>query len=150
MAWYIVVMKGAFIWHCTGGRHISHAERKVHTWVHPDSDLETDSVSRKASYYTSQSLEAARSGVKMLVSLWNLTGASAAMLPSRLPNFRAMGNSNRQFLVFETLQDLTTRRLTRYWIALWITCPYFWIWYQLVQVNMMTTDTLSPFSACWP
>ena len=37
------------------------------------------------------SLEAARLGVIMIVSFWNLTGISAAMLPRWLSNFRAIG-----------------------------------------------------------
>ena len=36
-------------------------------------------------------LEAARLDVAMVVSLWNLTGTSAAALPRYLPNFRAIG-----------------------------------------------------------
>ena len=39
----------------------------------------------------SWSLEAARLDVAMVVSLWNLTGTSAAALPRYLPNFRAIG-----------------------------------------------------------
>ena len=39
----------------------------------------------------SWSLEAARLNVAMVVSLWNLTGTSAAVLPRYLPNFRAIG-----------------------------------------------------------
>ena len=51
------------------------------------------SLSGKTSYrQISQSLEAARSGVIMIVSLWNLTGISAAVLSRCLSNFRAMGN----------------------------------------------------------
>ena len=50
------------------------------------------SLSRKTSYrQTSWSLEAARLDVAMAVSLWNLTGTSAALLPMYLPNFRAIG-----------------------------------------------------------
>ena len=39
----------------------------------------------------SYSLQGATSGVKMLLSLWNLTSSSAAMLPRRRLNFRATG-----------------------------------------------------------
>ena len=50
------------------------------------------SLSGKTSYrQISWSLEAARLGVAMVVSLWNLTGTSAAVLPRYLPNFRAIG-----------------------------------------------------------
>ena len=50
------------------------------------------SLSGKTSYrQISWSLEAARLDVAMVVSLWNLTGTSAALLPRYLPNFRAIG-----------------------------------------------------------
>ena len=50
------------------------------------------SLSCKTSYrQISWSLEAARLDVAMVVSLWNLTGTSAAALPRYLPNFRAIG-----------------------------------------------------------
>ena len=50
------------------------------------------SLNGKTSYrQISRSLEAARLGVIMIVSLWNLTGISAAVLPRCLSNFRAMG-----------------------------------------------------------
>ena len=51
------------------------------------------SLSGKTSYrQISRSLEAARLGVIMIVSLWNLTGISAAVLLRCLSNIRAMGN----------------------------------------------------------
>ena len=50
------------------------------------------SLSGKTSYcQISWSLDAARLDVAMVVSLWNLTGTSAAVLPKYLPNFRAIG-----------------------------------------------------------
>ena len=50
------------------------------------------SLSGKTSYrQISWSLEAARLDVTMVVSLWNLTGTSAAALPRYLSNFRAIG-----------------------------------------------------------
>ena len=50
------------------------------------------SLSGKTSYrQISWSLEAARLDVSIVVSLWNLTGTSAAVLPRYLPNFRAIG-----------------------------------------------------------
>ena len=50
------------------------------------------SLSGKTSYrQISWSLEAARLGFIMIVSLWNLTGISAALLPRCLLNFRAIG-----------------------------------------------------------
>ena len=48
--------------------------------------LGTDSLSHKASYCKiSQSIEVVRSGIKMLISLWNFAGFSAAVLPPRCP-----------------------------------------------------------------
>ena len=44
-------------------------------------------------------------------SLWKLTGSSAALLPRCLSNLKAI----RRFRVFKTSQDLTVRRLIRYW-----------------------------------
>ena len=50
------------------------------------------SLSGKTSYRKiSWSLGAARFGVIMIVSLWNLTGISAALLPRCLSNLRAIG-----------------------------------------------------------
>ena len=47
-------------------------------------------ISDKPSYREiSQSNEGTRSGVKMFVSLWNLTGTSAAVLSRYLSNFKA-------------------------------------------------------------
>ena len=49
------------------------------------------SISDKTSYVKiSQRLEGTRSDEEMFVSLWNLTGTSAAVLPRCLSNFRAM------------------------------------------------------------
>ena len=49
------------------------------------------SLSGKTSYrQISWSLEAARLSVIVIVSLWNLTGISAALLPRCLSNFRAI------------------------------------------------------------
>ena len=49
------------------------------------------SLSGKTSYrQISRSLEAARLGVIVIVSLWNLTDSSAALLPECLSNFRAI------------------------------------------------------------
>ena len=50
------------------------------------------SLSGKTSYrQISRSLEVARLDVTIIVSLWNLTGISAALLLRCLSNFRAMG-----------------------------------------------------------
>ena len=50
------------------------------------------SLSGKTSYRKiSWCFEAARLGVIMIVSLWNLTGISTALLPRCLLNFRAIG-----------------------------------------------------------
>ena len=49
------------------------------------------SLSVKTSYHEiSRSLEAARFGFRLFQSLWHLAGISAAALPRRLPNFRAI------------------------------------------------------------
>ena len=49
------------------------------------------SLSGKTSYRKiSWSLEAARFGIKLFQSLWNLAGTSAALLPRCLSNFRAI------------------------------------------------------------
>ena len=54
--------------------------------------LDLYSLSGKTSYrQISWSLEAARLDVAMVISLWNLTATSAAVLPRYLPNFRAIG-----------------------------------------------------------
>ena len=50
------------------------------------------SLSGKTSYQQiSLSFEAAKLGVIMIVSLWNVTGISAAVLPRYLSHFRAIG-----------------------------------------------------------
>ena len=50
------------------------------------------SLSGKTSYrQISWNLEAVRLDVIMILSLWNLTGISAALLPGCLSNFRAIG-----------------------------------------------------------
>ena len=55
------------------------------------------SISDKTSYREiSQSLEGARSDVQTFVSLWNLTGTSATVLPRCLSNFRAIGQFHIQ------------------------------------------------------
>ena len=53
------------------------------------------SISENTSYcQISWSLEATRLVLWIVVSLWKLTGTSAAMLPKYLSNFRAIGNFN--------------------------------------------------------
>ena len=66
-----------------------------------DSILHTTSYSK-----ISQNLEGARLVARVFQLLWNLAGASAALLPRRLRNFKAIWAS----YAFETLQDLTIRR----------------------------------------
>ena len=63
------------------------------------------SISEKTSYRkVSWSLEAARFVFRIVRSLWNLTGTSAALLPMCLSNFKAM----RQFKVpISWLRDFT-------------------------------------------
>ena len=71
--------------------------------------VETDpgpvSISEKTSFRKiSWSLEAARFAFRVVVSLWNLTGTSAALLPMCLSNFKAI----RQFKVpISWLRDFT-------------------------------------------
>ena len=61
------------------------------TWISKE-PLGLYSLSGKTSYrQISWSLEAAGLDVAMVVSLWNLTGTSAAALPRYLPNFRTIG-----------------------------------------------------------
>ena len=63
------------------------------------------SLSGRTSYgKISRSLEAARFGFKLVPSLWNLTGTSAAPLPYDHYNTQSRG--------FETSRDLEVRRLT--------------------------------------
>ena len=72
------------------------------------------SISDKASYCNiSQSIETARFLFRIIRSLWNLTGTSAAVLPKCLSNFN--DNLNYQSRSFETSRDLTIRRLIGYW-----------------------------------
>ena len=68
-------------------------------------ELHPVSISEKTCYRKiSWSLEAARSVVRIVRSLWNLTGASAALLPMCLSNFKAI----RQFKVpISWLRDFT-------------------------------------------
>ena len=69
------------------------------------------SLSGRTSHHRiSWSLEAARSNVIMITSLWNLTVISAALLPRCLLNFRAIGKVKTQSHGLETSRDLTIRR----------------------------------------
>ena len=99
----------------------------------PASVLGLYSLSGKTSYrQISWSLEAARLSVIVIVSHWNLTGISAALLPRCLSNFRAeiwlasrqrccrgacqiseqLKKSKPESRDFETSRDLAVRRLT--------------------------------------
>ena len=72
------------------------------------------SISDKTPYREiSQSLEGARSYVKMFVSLWNLTSSSAAVLLLCQSNFRAIGRFKSRG--FKTLRHLIIIRLIIYW-----------------------------------
>ena len=81
----------------------------------------TDSISRKISH----SLEGVRSGVKIIESLWNFAGAWAAVLCTDVcqisEQLKWKTDSNNWYHIdshaFETLQDLTIRRLMWYWIG---------------------------------
>ena len=66
--------------------------RWVNPWINLIQCQGLYSLSGKTSYrQISWSLEAARLDVTMIVSLWNLTGISAAVLPRCLSNFRSFG-----------------------------------------------------------
>ena len=74
---------------------ISHWHRSTHTccnWISMKGKIQgLYSLSRRTSYdKISRSLEAVRFGVKLLQSLQNLTGTSAAAPPRCLSNFRAI------------------------------------------------------------
>ena len=85
----------------TGGfpsQRASNAENDSIWWRHQCQSVPTEwyqglySQSGKTSYpQISWSLEATRLNVIIAVSLWNLTGTSAAALPMCLLNFRAIG-----------------------------------------------------------
>ena len=65
------------------------------------------SISDKTSYHKiSWNLEAARFVLRIVRSLWNLTGTSAAVLPRRLSNCKAIRCSIYQSRGFETSRDL--------------------------------------------
>ena len=52
---------------------------------------------------------------KIVRSLWNVTDTSATLLPMCLSNFKAMRTFNRRSLTYDTLRDVTIRRLLGYW-----------------------------------
>ena len=72
--------------------------RQTDTWVRvATQDQGLCSQSGNTSYrQISWSLKAARLGIIMIVTLWNLTGISAALLPRGLSNFRAIGKVETQ------------------------------------------------------
>ena len=85
------------VWHVnlsflgTSSPHILGVQFGV-TASHDDVGIRSVSISYKASsHLISRSLEAARSVVYIIASLWNLTGDSAALLPRRLSNLTAIG-----------------------------------------------------------
>ena len=61
----------------------------------------------------SWSLEAARLDVIMIVSLWNLTAISAALLPRCLSNFRAIGKSLNPNLAASKLREICGKTSVR-------------------------------------
>ena len=64
---------------------------KIQSMVLHELPLGLHSLSGKTSYRKiTWSLEAARFGFKLIQSLWNLAGTSAALLPRCLSNFRAI------------------------------------------------------------
>ena len=65
------------------------------------------SLNRRTSYRKiSWSLEAARLDIIMIVSLWNLTGMSAALLSRCMLNFRAIGKSSNRNLAASRLREI--------------------------------------------
>ena len=71
------------------------------------------SVNGKTSFrQISWGVEAARLGVLMIVSFWNLAGISTAPLPRRLSNFRTIEKSKPESRGFDTSRDLGVIRLT--------------------------------------
>ena len=49
--------------------------------------------------------------VKVIRSLWHLAGVTAGLLSWRRSNFKTTNHTSTQYRVFETLRDVTTRRL---------------------------------------
>ena len=71
------------------------------------------SLSGLTSYHKiSRSLEAARFGFKLVLSLWNLAGTSAAPLRDACQISERYDHYNTQSRGFETSRDLAVRRLT--------------------------------------
>ena len=65
------------------------------------------SLNGKTSYHQiSRGLEAAGLDVILIVSLWNLTGISGALLPRRLSNVRAIGKVYTQSLAASKLHEI--------------------------------------------
>ena len=70
---------------------------RANGWIYSIVTLGLYSLSGKMFYHQiSWSFEAARLGVMMIISLWNLTGISAVQLPRCLSNFRAIRNDSNQ------------------------------------------------------
>ena len=70
------------------------AQGQSHNWLHGAREATLGLYSRRGttSYRKlSQSFEAARFGVNMIISFWNLTDAATALLSKRPWNFRAIG-----------------------------------------------------------
>ena len=84
--------------------------KKLHGYQEPVS------ISDKTAYRKiSQNLEAARFVFRIVRSLLNLEGTSAALLPRCLSNLKAIRTFDTRSRPFETLRDLTIRRLIGYW-----------------------------------
>ena len=74
------------------------------------------SISDKALFREiSQSLEGARSGIKLFVLLRNLTGTSEAVLPICFSNSNQSDDFKYKCSGLKTLRDLIMRRLIGYW-----------------------------------
>ena len=83
--------------------------------------------SGKRSYYILGSRKvSARENVNTIVSFWNLTGSPTALLPRRLPNFRAIGKFYRNVIENTTLSYRWTS------MASCETCVW-WVYLQCVS-----------------
>ena len=108
------------------GQTLWEPERSI-AWQRWLAALSRKTPSRKIS----RSLEAARCGFRVVRSLWNLTGASAAVLPRRLSDFTAIRSC---WLQISRLRDFTiwhvkTHSLVDNGLGLYI------VWYRCRKVN---------------
>ena len=77
-------------------------------------------------------IKALRLVPSIVTSLWNLTGASAALLPMHLSSFKVIQQFKLQISGFQTSWDLTIRHLI-------------WIWKQALGTSL-NQETFCPFT----